>query len=54
MAWIYLLQSIHKKWNQNLPPLFPIFYDHSTDNSHDSQCAMSEEEDGGYSVQLLI
>jgi hypothetical protein len=29
------------------PPLFPIFYGHRTDNSHDSHCALSKEEEGG-------
>jgi hypothetical protein len=29
------------------PLIFPIFYGHRTDNSHDSHCALSEEEEGG-------
>jgi hypothetical protein len=54
MTWIYLLELIPKKMKSKPPRPFPIFYGHYTDNSRDSHCALSEEEEGGYSVQLLI
>jgi hypothetical protein len=37
-----------------LPPLFPIFYGHHTDNSRDSHCDLSDEEDGGYTVSRYL
>jgi hypothetical protein len=47
MPWIYPLESISQKMKSKPPPIFPIFYGHHTDNSHNSQCALSEEEEGG-------
>jgi hypothetical protein len=47
MVWIYVLESIPRKMKSKHPPLFPIYYGHRTDNSRDSHCALSEEEEGG-------
>jgi hypothetical protein len=47
MAWIYLLESIPKKMKSKHLPLFPIFYGHRMDNSHDSHYTLSKEEEEG-------
>jgi hypothetical protein len=47
MTWIYLLESIPKNKIKTSPLFFPIFYGYRTDNSHDSHCALAEEEEGG-------
>jgi hypothetical protein len=54
MAWIYLLESIPKKRKSKPPPSYSNFLWPPYDNRHNSHCALSEEEEGGYSVQLLI
>jgi hypothetical protein len=46
MKWIYLLESIPKN-EIKTSPLFPIFYSYHMDNSRDSHCVRSEEEEGG-------
>jgi hypothetical protein len=47
MSWIYVLVSILKIMKSKPPPLFLIFYGHHIDNTRDSHCAMSQEQDGG-------
>jgi hypothetical protein len=54
MTWFYLLESIPNKMETKPPPLFSIFLAIVRTNSRDSHWAMSEEEEGGYCVQLLI
>jgi hypothetical protein len=51
---IYLLELIPQKMKSKHPPLFPNFYGHHTDNSHDSHWALSEDEEGGNMSNYLF
>jgi hypothetical protein len=47
MTWIYLLESITKKMTSKPPPSFSNFLCYRMDNSRDSHCSLSKEEEGG-------